>query len=157
MQLAAYAMAHDYIYHTSIDKAVIMMCSVDNYYQEWIISGKQLRHYKYEFLRRLNDYYVSKGQLLKWFLVGWLCLGQGLEQSCVRMASSIIHPSVEECQQFYKVVYQELSDLDGYVSLDFHCVQAAVVEDYLQFCTSGVSNKQFFLAYFLLKTFDERK
>jgi hypothetical protein len=61
MQLAAYAMAHDYIYHTSIDKAVIMMCSVDNYYQEWIISGKQLRHYKYEFLRRLNDYYVSKG------------------------------------------------------------------------------------------------
>ena len=42
-----------------------------------------------------------------------------------------IHPSVEECQQFYKTVYEELSDLDGYVSLDFHCVQAAVVEDYL--------------------------
>ena len=69
--------------------------------------------------------------MLKWFLVGWICLGQGVEQSCIRMASSIIHPSVEEYQQFYKTVYEELSDLDGYVSLDFHCVQAAVIEDYL--------------------------
>ena len=57
MQLAAYAMAHDYIYGTSIDKAVIMMCSVDNYYQEFIISGAQLKHYKHEFLRRVDQYY----------------------------------------------------------------------------------------------------
>ena len=60
LQLAAYAMAHDHIYGTTIDKAVIMMCSVDNYYQEWIISGKQLKNYKHEFLRRLSDYYASR-------------------------------------------------------------------------------------------------
>ena len=57
LQLSAYAMAHDYVYGTSIDKAVIMMCSVDNYYQEWIISGAQLKHYKHEFLRRVDQYY----------------------------------------------------------------------------------------------------
>ena len=69
--------------------------------------------------------------MLKWFLVGWLCLGQGTEQKCVRMASSIIHPTVEDCKQFYATVYEELSDLEGHVSLDFHCVQSAVIEDYL--------------------------
>ena len=57
LQLAAYAMAHDYVYGTSIDKAMIMMCSVDNYYQEFIISGAQLKHYKHEFLRRVDQYY----------------------------------------------------------------------------------------------------
>ena len=57
MQLAAYAMAHDYVYGTSINKAMIMMCSVDNYYQEFIIRGTQLKHYKHEFLRRVNQYY----------------------------------------------------------------------------------------------------
>jgi genome maintenance exonuclease 1 len=57
LQLSAYAMAHDYIYGTSIDKAMIMMCSVDNYYQEWIISGSQLKHYKHEFLRRVDQFY----------------------------------------------------------------------------------------------------
>jgi hypothetical protein len=36
---------------------MIMMCSVDNYYQEFIISGAQLKHYKHEFLKRVNQYY----------------------------------------------------------------------------------------------------
>jgi len=62
MQLSAYAMAHDYVYGTSIDKAMIMMCSVDNYYQEWILSGAQLRHYKHEFLRRVDKYYGNINQ-----------------------------------------------------------------------------------------------
>ena len=62
LQLSAYAMAHDYVYGTSIDKAMIMMCSVDNYYQEWIISGAQLKHYKHEFLRRVDQYYGKINQ-----------------------------------------------------------------------------------------------
>jgi len=62
LQLSAYAMAHDYIYGTSINKAMIMMCSVDNYYQEWILSGAQLRHYKHEFLRRVDKYYGNINQ-----------------------------------------------------------------------------------------------
>ncbi len=57
MQLAAYSMAHDFVYKTEIDKAMIMMCSVDNYYQEWIISGAQLRDWKHKFLARVDQYY----------------------------------------------------------------------------------------------------
>lgn len=62
LQLSAYAMAHDYVHGSEIDKAIIMMCSVDNYYQEWILSGAQLKHYKHEFLRRLDQYYGSINQ-----------------------------------------------------------------------------------------------
>jgi hypothetical protein len=69
--------------------------------------------------------------MLKWFLVGWLCLGEGVDQSCVRMASSIIHPTVEDCQQFYATVQSELNDLGDHVELDFHCVQTTIIEDYL--------------------------
>ena len=57
MQLAAYSMAHDFVYKTEIDKAMIMMCSVDNYYQEWIISGAELRDWKHKFLARVDQYY----------------------------------------------------------------------------------------------------
>ena len=57
LQLAAYGMAHDYVYGTKINKGVIMMCSVDNYYQEFIVEGEKFRYYKHEFLRRLDQYY----------------------------------------------------------------------------------------------------
>ena len=57
LQLAAYAMAHDYVYGTQINKGVVMMCSVDSYYQEFIVEGEKLRYYKHEFLRRLDQYY----------------------------------------------------------------------------------------------------
>lgn len=57
LQLAAYGMAHDHVYGTQINKGVIMMCSVDNYYQEFIVEGEKFRYYKHEFLRRLDQYY----------------------------------------------------------------------------------------------------
>ena len=50
-------MAHDHVYGTQINKGVIMMCSVDNYYQEFIVEGEKFRYYKHEFLRRLDQYY----------------------------------------------------------------------------------------------------
>ena len=57
LQMAAYGMAHDVIYKTAINKGVIMMCSKDGYYQEFIIEGEEYRNAKHGFLRRLNDYY----------------------------------------------------------------------------------------------------
>jgi hypothetical protein len=57
LQLAAYGMAHDYVYGTKINKGVIMMCSIDNYYQEFIVEGEKFKYYKHEFLRRLDQYY----------------------------------------------------------------------------------------------------
>ena len=57
LQLAAYGMAHDFIYKTAITKAVIMMCSKDNFYQEFVIAGGEYRKYKHQWLERVNKYY----------------------------------------------------------------------------------------------------
>ena len=57
LQLSAYGMAHDYVYKTTINKAVIMMCSKDNYYQEFVISGSEFREAKHKFLKRVTEYY----------------------------------------------------------------------------------------------------
>ena len=60
MQIAAYAMAHDYVHESNIEQGVIMVCTPDLYYQEFIISGSDLRQWKYKFLKRLDMYYELK-------------------------------------------------------------------------------------------------
>ena len=57
LQLGAYGMAHDYVYKTSINKAVVMMCSKDNFYQEFVIEGSEFREAKHKFLKRVTEYY----------------------------------------------------------------------------------------------------
>ncbi len=61
-QLSAYAMAHNFIYKTKISKGVIMMCSKDHYYQEFIVEGKEFQKYKHNFLRRVDEYYSSRSK-----------------------------------------------------------------------------------------------
>ena len=46
-QLAAYALAHNELFGTKIKKGVIMMCSVDCFYQEFVLEG-------YEFERAVD-------------------------------------------------------------------------------------------------------
>jgi ATP-dependent exoDNAse (exonuclease V) beta subunit len=60
LQLAAYAMAHNFIYKTKITKGVVMMCSKDNYYQEFVIEGAEFQKYKHNFLRRVDEYYKNR-------------------------------------------------------------------------------------------------
>ena len=57
LQMAAYGMAHDAVYGTSIEQGVIMMCSKDGYYQQFMIEGKEFRDAKHKFLERLNEFY----------------------------------------------------------------------------------------------------
>ena len=57
LQLAGYAMAHNAVHGTSIQKGVIMMVTPDSYYQEFIIEGEELKKYKHEFLERVDKYY----------------------------------------------------------------------------------------------------
>ena len=60
MQIAAYAMAHDYVHGSKIQQGVIMICTPDLYYQEFKIEGLQLRKWKHEFLKRLDQYFELK-------------------------------------------------------------------------------------------------
>ena len=57
LQIAAYAMAHDYVYKSKIEQGVIMICTPDLYYQEFKIQGADLRSYKHQFLKRLDMYH----------------------------------------------------------------------------------------------------
>ena len=57
LQMAAYGMAHDAVYGTTIEKGVILMCSKDLYYQEFTIEGEEYRKAKHDFLRRLSEFY----------------------------------------------------------------------------------------------------
>ena len=59
LQMAAYGMAHDAVYGTSIEQGVIMMCSKDGYYQQFVIEGEEFREAKHKFLGRLDEFYSS--------------------------------------------------------------------------------------------------
>ena len=62
LQLAAYAMAHNFIYKTSISKGIVMMCSKDNFYQEFVIEGLEFQKHKHNFLRRVDEYYKTRSK-----------------------------------------------------------------------------------------------
>ena len=60
LQLAAYAMAHNYVYGTQITQGCILMCSKDNYFQRFIVNGEEFKKYKHQWLRRVDEYYKQK-------------------------------------------------------------------------------------------------
>ena len=59
IQLVAYAMAHNCIYGTDIDQGVILMCTPDNFFQRFIINGSEFRKWKWEWLKKIDQYYKS--------------------------------------------------------------------------------------------------
>ena len=60
LQLVAYAMAHDQVYGTSIEQGVILMCTPDNFYQRFLVNGSEFRKWKWEWLRKIDQYYSKK-------------------------------------------------------------------------------------------------
>ena len=60
LQGGAYAMAHDCIYGSKVEQVVIMMCTPDLYYQQFVLNGARFRQYKWKWLWRLSEYYKQK-------------------------------------------------------------------------------------------------
>ena len=60
LQIAAYAMAHDYVHGSQIRQGVIMICTPDLYYQEFKVQDLELKQWKHKFLKRLDQYYEMK-------------------------------------------------------------------------------------------------
>ena len=65
LQLAAYALSHNEVYGTNIQKGVNLICTKDNYYQEFVFEGEEFRQAKYEWLKRVDQYYNQKQSLDK--------------------------------------------------------------------------------------------
>ena len=57
MQIAAYAMAHDYLHKSNIKQGIIMVCTPDLYFQEFRFQGIELKKWKHKFLKRLDMYH----------------------------------------------------------------------------------------------------
>jgi ATP-dependent exoDNAse (exonuclease V) beta subunit len=61
LQLAAYALAHNEIYGTNIQKGVNLICTKDNYFQEFVFEGEEFRRAKFDWLRRVDEFYKLQG------------------------------------------------------------------------------------------------
>jgi len=59
IQLAAYATAHNEVYNTKIRKGVVLMCSANFEYQEFIIEGNEFDRYTDLWWKRVEDYYLK--------------------------------------------------------------------------------------------------
>ncbi len=60
LQLVAYAMAHDQVYGTRIEQGVILMCTPDNFFQRFLVNGSEFREWKWEWLKKIDQYYGKK-------------------------------------------------------------------------------------------------
>ena len=56
VQLAAYAMAHNYVYDTKIQSGIILMCTKDNVFQKFEIKDKEFQRFSWEWLRRVDQF-----------------------------------------------------------------------------------------------------
>ena len=56
LQLGAYTLAHNVVYETNITSGVILLCTVDNLFQDFQIEGQELIMYQNLFLGRLKKF-----------------------------------------------------------------------------------------------------
>ena len=61
-QLAAYALAHNEVYGTEIRKGVIMMCSVDCFYQEFVLEGREFERAADAWNTRVEKFILLKNE-----------------------------------------------------------------------------------------------
>lgn len=59
LQVVFYGTAHNEMFGTNIRKGVILMCTKDNKYQEFIIDGKKWDEYTLKMWARLEQYYLN--------------------------------------------------------------------------------------------------
>jgi len=69
--------------------------------------------------------------MLKFFLLGFVCIGAGSDQKCVRVGSEVIFNNYEECAQYFDVVQKDITTRDKTVTMNFTCVSSGVLEDLL--------------------------
>ena len=60
LQLGAYTLAHNVVYKTSITSGIILLCTVDNLFQDFKIDGAELVMYQNLFLGRLKKFNEQK-------------------------------------------------------------------------------------------------
>ena len=60
LQCAAYSLAHNIVYKTNINQAVILLCTKDIVFQRFIVDGDKLKMYQDKFLQKVEQYYAQR-------------------------------------------------------------------------------------------------
>jgi len=60
LQCAAYSLAHNVVYNTNINQAVILLCTKDIVFQRFIVDGDKLIMYQDKFLQKVEQYYAQR-------------------------------------------------------------------------------------------------
>lgn len=60
LQLAAYAIGHNFVHGTNINKGVVLMCTKDFLFQEFVFEGQEFRDCAKEWLKRVGQYHEQK-------------------------------------------------------------------------------------------------
>jgi genome maintenance exonuclease 1 len=58
--LGAYSLAHNVVYNSRITQGIILLCTVDNVFQDFRIEGEKLIEYQNKFLEKVNQYYNER-------------------------------------------------------------------------------------------------
>ena len=59
-QLAAYSLAHNAVYNSNITQGIVLLCTVDNLFQDFRIQGKKLEEYQNKFLEKVEQFYYQR-------------------------------------------------------------------------------------------------
>ena len=57
LQLGAYSLAHNVVYNSRITQGIVLLCTVDNLFQDFKIQGKKLQEYQNKFLEKVEQFY----------------------------------------------------------------------------------------------------
>ena len=59
-QLGAYSLAHNVVYNSRITQGIVLLCTVDNLFQDFRIQGAKLEEYQNKFLEKVEQFYQQK-------------------------------------------------------------------------------------------------
>ena len=60
LQLGAYSLAHNVVYNSKITQGIVLLCTVDNLFQDFRIQGTKLEEYQNKFLEKVEQFYHQK-------------------------------------------------------------------------------------------------
>ena len=60
LQLGAYSLAHNIVYNSRITQGIVLLCTVDNLFQDFRIQGVKLEEYQNKFLEKVEQFYYQR-------------------------------------------------------------------------------------------------
>ena len=60
LQLGAYSLAHNIVYNSRITQGIVLLCTVDNLFQDFRIQDAKLEEYQIKFLKKVEQYYYQR-------------------------------------------------------------------------------------------------